>query len=354
MFWHVVLATSLLKGMGIDSVGPTYDYNVHRHWLALTNSLPVNQWYTNHIKTDYTLDYMPLFAWCEWVLSQFAQIGEPDMVKVDISNYNSAATHKFQHWSVIVLDLSMALGIWIFSRALKLDEYTKCRLTVFIFTNAGLYFVDHLYFHYSGITIGILMASIGYMIMDNCFKSAALFALVINLNQTYLFYSPVYFIYLLTSYCDPLKKSPKECLYNFSCLAAIVMAVFATAFGPFIWYGQLTLVLQRVFPFGRGLIHPPFFAPNLWVLYTSVDHCLGVSLMRFFNSSNSIQINPNILGDNMAVFTTLPNISPVIANLMTLGLLVPVLMKLWKSAKQPYRFLQALTLCSFTCFMFGW
>ena len=352
MFWHVVFATSLLKVLTTQRPSETYDFHVHRNWLALTNTLPVNQWYTD-TTSAYPLDYMPLFAWLEWVLSQFASLFDPEMLIIEQRANNSKATRNFLMGSVVFLDLSMAFGIWICSRALRLDERSKGRLAFFIFTNAGQYYVDYVNFHYTGITIGFLLASFGCMLMGNCFKSAALFVLAINLNQTCLFLSPVYFIYLLTSYCDPWKQSPKECLYNLSCLALIVITGFAVAFAPFVWLGQLTQVLQRIFPFDRGLIHWPFYTPNFWTLYTLVDQIIGLIFKRF-DHSYEIPRNPNLCEDVRPVFVAFPMITPMITNIVVLGMLVPILVKLWKSPKQPIRFLQALVLCSFTCFLFGW
>ena len=352
MFVHVVVATGLLKTLRIDNSDFSFDFTVHRNWLAFTNTLPVNQWY-NFSSTAFPLDYMPLFAWCEWILSQFAPIIDPEMLTMDEPLYNSYRTKSFQYGSVVLLDLTMAWGIWISSRALKLDERSQVGLTVFILTNAGQYFLDYIHFHYSGFTIGIVLASFGYMLMGKFFKSAALFVLVINLNQTYLFISPAYFIYLLTSYCDPSKQSLRECAYNLSSLASIVIVGFAIAFAPFIWFGQLTQVLERVFPFNRGLTHPPFYAPNLWTLYTLIDQLVGMAV-KHFDSSYVIQQNGNMWNDNPAAFAILPEVTPTIANIITLGMLVPVQVKLWKSAKQPDQFLRASVLCSFTCYLFGW
>ena len=352
MFWHVVSVTSLLKVLTAQRPTETYDFHVHRNWLALTNTLPVNQWYTD-TTSAYPLDYMPLFAWLEWVLSQFAPFFEPEMLIIAKRANNSKATRLFLMGSVVLLDLSMAFGIWICSRALKLDERSKGRLALFIFTNAGQYYVDYLNFHYSGIAIGILLASFGYMLMGSCFKSAALFVLAINLNQTCLFLSPAYFIYLLTSYCDPWKQSPKTCLDNLLCLASIVIIGFATAFAPFVWLGQMTKVLERIFPFERGLIHWPFYAPNVWTLYTWIDQIIGL-IFKLFNHSYAIPKNPNLFEDVRPVFIALPTITPMITNIVTLGMLVPILIKLWKCPKKPLQFLRAVVLSTLTCFLFGW
>jgi alpha-1,3-glucosyltransferase len=101
---------------------------VHRNWLALTHSLPLNQWYFEvksrvitiayssqflfeQNRSEWTLDYPPLFAHFEYGLSKFAQYFDPAMLDVNNLNYASEKTKLFQRLTVIISELVLVLAI---------------------------------------------------------------------------------------------------------------------------------------------------------------------------------------------------------------------------------------------------
>ena len=138
---------------------------VHRNWLAITNSLPLSEWYTEDT-SEWTLDYPPLFAWFEFSMAKIAAFFnvDPGMLQVTNLNHRSVRTVLFQRISVIVTDLVLAFGAYLCCRALNLklqtSDITKV-VPLFVLANAGLFIVDHIHFQYNGFLLGILLASIG-------------------------------------------------------------------------------------------------------------------------------------------------------------------------------------------------
>ena len=190
------------------------------------------------------------------------------------------------------------------------------------------------------------------MMSHNYFKSSALFVLVVNMNQTYLYYGPAYFVYLLTSTCNPLRLGFDKAMKNFLTLSAIVLVGFGVSILPFHLTHQAEMLYFKVFPFFTGLVFGDFWAPNSWALYNGLDTIL-ILIKKYWDPD----YHPSFQCDfamQPALSAFVPEVFPIHTAILIGFMLVPILWKLWQCPNQPLAFLKALILCCFTMFMLGW
>lgn len=345
---NIFIAATCLKVLLFVAYHST-DFEVHRNWLAITKNLPINQWYLEKT-SQWTLDYPPFFAWFEWILAQLA----PAVVRrdgaLDIVEHGQYGwpTIFFQRSSVIITEITLFGSLqWYINTTPesdnnKFEKYRAFAIAASLVLSPGLLIIDHIHFQYNGFMYGILVASIVAARNNRMLLCGLLFSVLLCFKHIYLYLAPAYFVYLLRVY---ILKNNRLNVDNAVKLGTVVLGVFAIAFGPFIYYGQIPNILERLFPFSRGLTHA-YWAPNMWAFYSFVDRVLGI---LYKNSTNSI--TRGIVGD--VTFAVLPDIQPRLTFFLTLfyQILASIPLFLWPSHD---RFLATLTLCGFASFLFGW
>ena len=106
---------------------------------------------------------------------------------------------------------------------------------------------------------------------------------------------------------------------------------FLLSFGPFIYNGQLLVVLGRLFPVKRGLTHA-YWAPNFWAIYCFVDRCIGMVAKKLYPDFHIPEGSTSGLVQQ-SEYAFLPNIPPSATVILTLIIWIPVLLKLCKHPK---------------------
>ncbi|XP_036364126.1 probable dolichyl pyrophosphate Glc1Man9GlcNAc2 alpha-1,3-glucosyltransferase isoform X1 [Octopus sinensis] len=349
----------------INHFSRSTDFEVHRNWLSITNKLPVRKWYYEETSI-WTLDYPPFFAWFEFLLSHIARYFDPKMLVVQSGAYTSQATVYFQRLSVILSDLVLVYAVQElnhgYHKANKTNTLvnTGLAISVLILSNFGLLLVDHIHFQYNGFLFGILLLSLVRIRQGKFLRGAFLFVVLLNFKHIFLYIAPAYFVYLLKCYCFRSTSDGKILWHSFSImklvyLSLIVISVFGLSFGPFIYMKQLYQVLSRLFPFKRGLSHA-YWAPNFWALYNFADK----ALVYTGQNTGFIHVNKTdsslMTGGLVQEFhhTVLPSITPHITLLLTFLAIFPVLLSIWIKPQKGKSLIEAVALCAFGSYMFGW
>ncbi|KAK2594532.1 glycosyl transferase [Conoideocrella luteorostrata] len=339
---------------------PSYkstDFEVHRNWLAITNSLSISEWYYEKT-SEWTLDYPPLFAYFEWILAHFARLFDPAMVKVYNLNYESWQTVYFQRSTVIATELLAVYALQLHIDSTRLASKRAAQVAALsIFLSPGLLIIDHIHFQYNGFMYGILLWS---LVLARCkstlLQSGLIFAALLCFKHIYLYLAPAYFVFLLRTYCLSAKSRVHIKFSNCIKLGLGVISIFTAAFGPFAAMGQIPQLLSRLFPFSRGLCHA-YWAPNVWALYSLADRVLIILAPRLDLAvkSEALQsVTRGLVGDT--AFAVLPEISPRVCFVSTLIFQILPLLKIFFSSTLPSweDFIGAVTLCGYASFLFGW
>ncbi|KAF8561101.1 hypothetical protein P879_06856 [Paragonimus westermani] len=148
-FLVILLAATTLKILFMFSYHST-DFEVHRNWMALTHTLPISRWYFEST-SKWTLDYPPLFAWFEWVLSQIAVLFDPEICVIRESAYVSRNAVVFQRCSVILTEFLLFFALWKLCTVLagSANNVMKRRFlptAMFLAFNFGLFVIDRILF----------------------------------------------------------------------------------------------------------------------------------------------------------------------------------------------------------------
>lgn len=375
--WCVSAALKGLLTVGYHST----DFDVHRNWLAVTNKLPLSTWYIENT-SQWTLDYPPYFAYFEWALSHLvpSAVARDGCLDIVAKGDYGMPTVYFQRATVILSEIVLFAALqWYMNTAPSNMERTRSFVVALsLVLSPGLFIIDHIHFQYNGMMYGLLVLMINCARLEKFLWCGFWFSVLLCFKHIYLYLAPAVFVYLLRAHCLSLQYDTKKSFIanavklvrwvNLVQLGAVVIAVFGVAFAPFVYYGVMPNLLERLFPFSRGLTHA-YWAPNVWAVYSFVDRVLIQVYQRVPISRTPLEklfhFNPlhlkieklvnsttrGIVGD--IEFLILPDITPKLTFLLTLFYQVMALIPLFL---QPtfQRFIGALTLCGYASFLFGW
>jgi len=257
------------------------DFEVHRNWKAITNSLPISKWYF-YSKNKWTLDYPPLFAYMEYILGKLSKFFDPNITDLDSINYDSFICKTFMRGTVLLGDLFLFFSLKFLSRSLNLSFNKFLILLISIQFYAGLVIIDNMHFQYNGILFGLFFISLGYIAKKKYTHGAIFYIICLCMKHIFIYFAAAYFIfYLQYIIINNIQKGKyKFMIANIIYIGLGIYAVLQLTFLPFIAISirkedlsQLIQIKDRLFPVQRGLLHT-YWAPNFWALYSFADKIL--------------------------------------------------------------------------------
>ncbi len=224
-----------------------------------------------------------------------------------------------------------------------------------------------MHFQYNGLLLGLLMLSLEALQRDRVVLSAFLFAVLLNMKHLFAVAAPYFLVYMLKRYCLDAKRV-KQFLSRFFLLGATVIGVCGASLGPVVLTGNAENLLQRLFPFGRGLCHA-YWAPNAWALYSVADKALVRALALLPSGLSPLLGAMSGAGDGrggrghlsgglvgVSKFEVLPQVGPSATLVLVLLAMLPCLVKMWIKPKRSHRaeILQDVAYVNLCGFVFGY
>lgn len=182
---------------------------------------------------------------------------------------------------------------------------------------------------------------------------AILYATLLNLKHLYLTLSVWYTTYLFRAYCfyDPQHHQQQQQQHRYFSfrrllhLASWTLVVLALPWIPLLLSSSrepiqlVHQILQRLFPFGRGLVHE-YWAANVWALYMATTKVLTAVTMT--RAQKGVVWNLNAA----------EHVSPRHVALLLLAVLLLGAYQAWKAAteRSPHRLLLSLIFTSLVSF----
>lgn len=251
-----------------QSVKPMHgDFEAQRHWLEITQHLPISQWY--YFDLEYWgLDYPPLTAYHSYILGRLGSLINPNWFALNASRgLESDDLKTYMRFTVILSEVIFYIPAVIYftkwvgrHRGVSpIDQFIAAAAILF---QPALMLVDHGHFQYNCVMLGFTVYAINNLMDEFYAPAAACFVLSICFKQMSLYYSPIFFAYLLG-----------RCVFRtgirfprFLSISIATVSTFLVMYIPlYIKGGGLQNVLQsihRIFPFARGIFEDK--VANFW------------------------------------------------------------------------------------------
>ncbi|KAK6456095.1 glucosyltransferase required for N-linked glycosylation pathway [Scheffersomyces xylosifermentans] len=312
-----------LGGYSGYNTPPIYgDFEAQRHWMELTISLPVSEWYFFDLQY-WGLDYPPLTAYHSYIIGKIGSFINPEWFLLNASRGIENNEVKFfmrlmSMFSELILYIPAVLTLAnVMGKKFNLNRMDQIIISLIIINQAHLVLIDHGHFQFNSVMLGFFLYSIIELIKKNYVIASIWFISCINFKQMGLYYSTFIFVFILSQ----LKGFGQLILIGFT-----VILTQLTILAPFIRDPKNILqIVYRVFPFNRGLFEDK--VANFWcttnvvvkyreiiepqnlsklALITTVASILPINIILFFKLRKAKNVIPGLIygfaGNSLAFY----------------------------------------------------
>ncbi|KAI5854515.1 glycosyltransferase family 57 protein [Durotheca rogersii] len=225
------------------------DYEAQRHWMEITTSLPISQWYFHDLQW-WGLDYPPLTAYHSWLLGKVGSAIDPSWFALYTSRgLEDPALKIFMRATVIVSEYLVyipAAVVFIrrYSKLSGVAQWSASVALVAILMQPAIILIDHVHFQYNTMMLGFVLASMSSMVAGRYMWSSIFFVAALGFKQMALYYAPAVFAFLLGS-C----MFPRINIGRLMGIAAVTLASFAVLVLP--------IVIGTLYDASRGVDAQP-------------------------------------------------------------------------------------------------
>eukprot|EP01084_Bolivina_argentea_P305879 528451_1 len=166
LFIRLCVSVGNYSGMNTP---PMYgDYEAQRHWMEITNNLPINDWYkqtSNNNLTYWGLDYPPLTAYHSYLCGKIASIiNLNEIIELNTSHgIESNDTKFFMRMTVIISDIIFFISaVFVFFHIAYPNQKWNAKITAIfcMLINPLFIIIDHGHFQYNCVALGLTLWSI--------------------------------------------------------------------------------------------------------------------------------------------------------------------------------------------------
>ena len=175
------------------------DFEAQRHWMEVTNHLPLCEWYFHELEW-WGLDYPPLTAYHSWLLGKVGIIfGNVEWFQLYTSRgLDDYDLKSYMRGTVIFSELAVYIPAVIMfvrwygkyvSRISAIDQSIAASAILF---QPALMLIDHGHFQYNSVMLGLTLLAIVNLNYNNRLIASFLFVLSLCFKQMALYYAPIF------------------------------------------------------------------------------------------------------------------------------------------------------------------